>query len=136
MERLPTKRRTSISSQKSTVKSSKSRPKPTTPTCRSPRHATTSNESIPSNPIQPIPENPKIVPENPNVLPSSTQNTTVPQITKPSSSQISTQSSEGSSLVSSSFQAYDHPSEISDETFINDENMQFLQHQMAFTSNC
>ncbi|XP_058733022.1 uncharacterized protein LOC131604609 [Vicia villosa] len=120
MERPPTKRRTTTARQKSTMKTSdSSRPKPTTPTRRSSRHATTSPDSTQTK------HNPEKS-QTTNLPPSSTQAASVPQTTKPSSSHISTQSSEGNSPVSSSFQAYDHPSEVSTKEFISDDDVRSL----------
>ncbi|XP_058741041.1 uncharacterized protein LOC131613384 [Vicia villosa] len=120
MEKPPTKRRTTTTRQKSTMKTGdSSRPKPSTPTRRSARHATTSHDSTPSE------ANPEKS-QNPNPPPSSTQIESVPQPTKPSSSHVSTQSSEGNSLVSSSFQAYDHPSEVSTKEFISNDDVRSL----------
>ncbi|XP_058760599.1 uncharacterized protein LOC131633938 [Vicia villosa] len=119
MEKPPTKHRTTTTRQKSTMKSTDSRPTPTTPTRRSARHANTSHDSTPS-------EQDTEKSRNPNFPLPSTQIVSAPQPTKPSSSHISTQSSEGTSLVSSSFQAYDHPSEVSTKEFISDDDVRSL----------
>src|SRR3954468_24074944 len=121
MEKPPTKRRTTTTRQKTSMKTTDSRPTPTTPTRRSARHANISHDPTPS-------EQTTTESQNPNLLPT-TQIVTVPQPTKPSSSHVSTQSSEGTSLVSSSFQAYDHPSEISTNEFISDDDVRALYNE-------
>ncbi|XP_058784444.1 uncharacterized protein LOC131659251 [Vicia villosa] len=119
MEKPPTKRRTTTTRQKTTMKTTDSRPTPTTPTRRSARHANISHDPTPSE--QTTEES-----QNPNLPLPSTQIVSAAQPTKPSSSHVSTQSSEGTSLVSSSFQAYDHPSEISTKEFISDDDVRAL----------